>query len=301
MERSATSAPLAKTNESAWPAGGFTLIELLVVIAIIAILAALLLPALSAAKKRATQAACLSNQKQLATAWMMYVGDNREQVVNFGTSQNPNYAPWRVQANYVTATPPAGLSGEDLYKWLFREGYKEGSIFPYAPNPDIIHCPGDFRAQLSGGKFAWASYAGAGSFPGGYVADDPVLAQIKKTSQLQHLSSRFLWVEECASQSKGAYIENDNAWDMHPGDPNITAAKPFAAAGWIDSMAAFHGKNSTFSFADGHVESHKWQTQAVIDYANDMNVNKYSSPPASTSTWPDLFYVASHFATLLNP
>lgn len=108
-------------------------------------------------------------------------------------------------------------------------------------------------------------------------------------------------MEECASQSKGAYIENDNAWDMHPGDPNITAAKPFAAAGWIDSMAAFHGNNSTFNFADGHVESHKWQTQAVIDYANDMNVNKYSSPPASTSTWPDLSYVASHFATLLNP
>jgi prepilin-type N-terminal cleavage/methylation domain-containing protein/prepilin-type processing-associated H-X9-DG protein len=57
-------------------ASAFTLIELLVVIGIIAVLAAMLLPALSRARSRAQQVACVNNLREMRVALQIYATEH---------------------------------------------------------------------------------------------------------------------------------------------------------------------------------------------------------------------------------
>src|SRR2546421_10241381 len=102
---------------------GFTLIELLVVIEIIAILAAILFPVFAQAREKARQATCISNEKQLLTAALMYLQDFDEMWHRLkagpvvGNNNNPG-------------DPDQAFGSEDMLK-------------PYIKNTGVFKCPSD--------------------------------------------------------------------------------------------------------------------------------------------------------------
>ena len=75
---------ITKMNVARKETDTFTLIELLVVVAIIAILIAMLLPALSRAKYMAKNTLCMSQLKQVATAWVSYGSDHSNRFPDYG-------------------------------------------------------------------------------------------------------------------------------------------------------------------------------------------------------------------------
>lgn len=63
---------------------GFTLIELLAVIAVIGVLVAILIPVVGKVRQNARDANCKSNLKQIGTAYLLYVQDNKGKVPTDG-------------------------------------------------------------------------------------------------------------------------------------------------------------------------------------------------------------------------
>ena len=138
---------------------GFTLIELLVVIAIIAILAAILFPVFAQAREKARSIACLSNEKQMGTALMMYAQDNDEGLPAWDEQV------WSAERGISIVETPASVWDAKLVPYV-KNGDPGGQYSPTPSSGGVWHCPDndlDQAFRSYGVSYGYAADWDAGS------------------------------------------------------------------------------------------------------------------------------------------
>jgi len=260
----AVTSRLNSGHRSVKPNFGFTLIELLVVIAIIAILAAMLLPALGRAKIKAQSAYCMSNQKQLTLAWLMYADDNGDKVP-------PNASGSMSRGGWVDGWLDFSANNTDNTNTVFLTNAKIG---PYTKSIGIYKCPGDVYPCIMRGasvprvrSVSMNSYIGATDVGYGAAQTPPCFIYLK-LSDIKRPSPSSLWV----------FV------DEHPDSINdgwLTDWWP-GGGGWGDLAASYHAGSCGIGFADGHGEIHKWKDKGTLQPVTKQGLNGDRTAPNDT-------------------
>ncbi len=230
--------------------GAFTLIELLVCVAVIGLLAALLLPVLSSAKSKGQAIACLNNERQLGIACQLYTDDaNGTLPYNMGTSDIQQLAASGRYVNWTTPIMDWELSSDNTNTTLTTRG----GIGPYTSGAaKVYRCPSDNVVSDTQASVGWSSRvrsysmnamvgnAGRFTYRGANV-NNPGYAQFFKAVQVPRPNRIFIFIEEHPDSINDGYFLDQPETNR-----------------WHDLPASYHDRSCNLTFADGHVEQHRW-------------------------------------------
>lgn len=148
---------------------GFTLVELLVVVGIIALLIAVLLPALSGARRMAIRTSCLSNLRQVNLALLLYTQDSRQYIAPPRIDYQAGSLQWqRMLDRYLNASRETPASDADVGP-VFR-GCAAYEPFGIDGNPQGISATGyGMNSYLQ-----MAQTPGVDDFQRNWIAEQPV-------------------------------------------------------------------------------------------------------------------------------
>ena len=213
----------------------FTLIELLVVIAILAILAGLLLPALSQSKAKAQSIGCVNNIKQLATAWFLYTDDENDRLVN-NHGRDETREKRQTWANNVEDW---ANSDDNTNLALLTEAKLGGYL---GKSAGVFKCPADKTVAANGPRIRSMSMNSLVGDPGVLTNRyNPAYVQFFKSGELINPSHLFVFLDEHPDTINDGFFMN-------------RLEEPT----WGNLPASHHNGASSFSFADGHTETHRW-------------------------------------------
>lgn len=268
---------------------GFTLIELLVVIAIITVLASLLFPVLHRTHDRTVGTACLSNLKQMQLGWQLYANDFNDILPPNAPATNANLPASANLLNSLTWCNAAVEGWGSLDANTNIANYTSSVLAPYVTYQIRVYkCPADKVPSANGARLRSYSmnsqmgqYLLAQMGPNFVMNPNPGYKVYNTMNDLDCPGPSMAWVFS----------------DEHPGSIDDGFLRVSLTTGnWPDVPGSMHDGAGTFSFADGHVELHRWLT-GVLDIPTVQNIVVHNIEGGLNN--PDYIWFARRSACIL--